>query len=321
MQLCQNPRLKDDLPRKLETSVVKVTEAQSSPNSSSCGSFRSPCQTCSSSTLGDKLTDSVSLVQRGPQSDISDVAKSKNSQPPLHTGSDITPVTIPSNQEALHDQSTDDYIPLPQEEDSLEGVDDLFGLLKDESRSSESEGSSDSEGHTTFHQVCVRKEKEDGCYPPMLNSKLHSDIEVRTSVFSRLVKTHKTHSQGKGSKTKALPPRNAQSFSPLSQRKKKRKAQRSKPFSCHNDRMLGMPSGDWLNRAPATNRSFVWRRSTKYSGGRQSEMQTGLEPFICGEDGKKRWDTTNKQPVRYDNCRRSFVPKGCSKLIDSYAMN
>jgi hypothetical protein len=90
----------------------------------------------------------VSLVNRGLQSDISDVAKSKSSQPLLHGGADTAPVTIPSNQEALqHDQSSDDYIPLPKEEGSLEGVDDLFGLLKDESHSSESEGSSDSEGH------------------------------------------------------------------------------------------------------------------------------------------------------------------------------
>nr|CAB3467207.1 unnamed protein product [Digitaria exilis] len=304
LRLCQNPRLNDDLPRELETSQAKVTEVQSSPNSSSCGSFRSPCQTCSSSTLGDKLTDSVPLVNRGLQSDILDVAKSKSSQLTLHTGADIASVTISSNQEALHDQAADDYIPLPQEEDSLEGVDDLFGLLKDDSHSSESEGSSDSEGHTTFHQVCVRKEKEDGCYPPMLHSKLRSDSEGRTSVFSRLVKTHKTHNQEKGSKTEAFPPKSAQSFDPLSQRKKKWKAQRCKSFPCHNYGMLDMPSGDWLNRAPASNHSFVWRRSTKYSWGRQSEIRTG--------------DASNKQPVRYDSCKRSFVPKGCSKLIDSF---
>nr|CAB3469678.1 unnamed protein product [Digitaria exilis] len=150
LRLCQNPRSKDDLPRELETSQAKLTEVQ------------------------------------GLQSDILDVAKSKSSQLTLHTGADIAPVTISSNQEALHDQAADDYIPLPQEEDSLEGVDDLFGLLKDDSHSSESEGSSDSEGHTTFHQVCVRKEKEDGCYPPILNSKLRSDSEGRTSVFSRI---------------------------------------------------------------------------------------------------------------------------------------
>ncbi|PUZ61975.1 hypothetical protein GQ55_4G321400 [Panicum hallii var. hallii] len=315
LQLCQNPRLKDDLPRELETSLVKVTDVQSSPTSSSCGSFRSPCQTCSSSTLGDKLTDSASLVHRGLQSDISDVAKSKCSQPPLHTGADTAMVTIPSNQEAMHEKSTDDFIPLPQEEDTLEGVDDLFGLLKDESPSSESKGSSDSEDHTTFHHVCVRKEKEDECYPPMLNSKLRSDSEGRTSVFSRLVKTHKTYIQGKRSKTEASPPRGAQSFNPLSQRKKMQKAQHSKPFPCHNDRMLFMPSSDRLNRLPASNHSFVWRRSTKYSGGKQNEIQTFLEPLLC-EDGNK-WDVSGKQPVRYNSCKTSFVPKGCSKLTDS----
>jgi hypothetical protein len=51
LRFCQNPRLKDDLPREVETSPVKVTQVQSSPNSSSCGSFRSPCQTCSCSNL------------------------------------------------------------------------------------------------------------------------------------------------------------------------------------------------------------------------------------------------------------------------------
>ncbi|TKW19958.1 hypothetical protein SEVIR_4G053800v4 [Setaria viridis] len=313
LQLCQNPRLKDDLPRKLETSLVKVTDAQSSPNSSSCGSFRSPCQTCSSSTLGDKLIDSVSLVHSGLQSDISDVDKSKSLQSPLHTRADTTTVKIPSNQEAMHDQSTDDYIPLPQEEDNLEGVDDLFGLLKDESHSSESKGSSDSEDHTTFHQVCVRK--EDRCYPPVLNSKLHSDSEGRTSVFSRLVKTHKSCIRGKRSKTEAFPPRSAQSFNPLFQRKKQKKAQRGKPFPCQNDRMLDMSSGNRLNRVAASNHSFVGRRSTKCPGGKRSEIQTCLEPFVC-EDGNK-WDVSNKQPVRYDSCKKSFVPKPCSKSIDS----
>ncbi|OEL33592.1 hypothetical protein BAE44_0005389, partial [Dichanthelium oligosanthes] len=313
LQLHQNPRLKDDHPRGLETSLVKITDVQSSSNSSSCGSFRSPCQTCSSSTLGDKLIDSVSLVHRGLQSDISDVAKSKSSQSPLHTGADTATVTVPSNQEAMHDQSTDDYIPLLQEEDTLEGVDDLFGLLKDESHSSESKGSSDSEDHTTFHQVCVKK--EDGCYPPMLNSKLRSDSEGRTSVFSRLVKTHKTNRQGKRSKTEAFPPRSAQFFNPLSQRKRQRKAQRSKPFPCHNDGMLDMPSGDRMNRVPASNHSLVWRRSTEYSGGKKSGIQMCQEPFLC-EDGNK-WDVSNKQPVRYNSCKRSFIPKGCSKLIDS----
>ncbi|KAG2609763.1 hypothetical protein PVAP13_4KG087100 [Panicum virgatum] len=315
LQLCQNPRLKDDLPRDLETSLVKVTDVQSSPSSSSCGSFRSPCQTCSSSTLGDKLTDSASLVHRGLQSDISDVAKSKSSQPTLHTGADKATVTIPSNQEAMHDKSTVDFIPLPQEEDTLEGVDDLFGLLKDESPSSESKGSSDSEDHTTFHHVCVRKEKEDGYYLPMLNSKLRSDSEGRTSVFSRLVKTHKTYIQGKRSKTEASPPRSAQSFNPLSQREKKRKAQHSKPFPYHNDKILFMPSSNRLNRLPASNHSFVWRRSTKYSGGKQNEIQMCVEPLLC-EDGNK-WDVSAKQPVRYNSCKKSFVPKGCSKLMDS----
>ncbi|CAL5046315.1 unnamed protein product [Urochloa decumbens] len=312
LQLCQNPRLKDDLPREPETSLVKVTDVQSRSNSSSCGSFRSHCQTCSSSTLGDKLIDSVSLVHRGLQSDISDVTKSKSSQSPRHTGADIATFTMPSNQEAMHDQSTDDYIPLPQEEDNLEGVDDLFGLLKDESHSSESEGSSDCEDHTTFHQVCVRK--KEGCYPPVLNSKLRSDSEGRTSVFSRLVKTHKAYSKGKRSKTEAFPPRSAQSFNPLPQKKKQRKAQRSKP-PCHNGGMLDMPSGNKLTRVPASNHSFVWRRSTKYSGGKQSEIQTCLEPFLC-EDGNK-WDVSNKQPARYDSCKKSCVPKACSKSIDS----
>jgi hypothetical protein len=115
------------------------------------------------------------------------------------------------------------------------------------------------------HQVCVRK-KEDGCHPPMLNSKLRSDSEGRSSVFSRLVETHKLDNKGKGSKTEAFPPRSARSFDPLSQRGKKWKAQRSKSFPRRYDGMLGMPSGDRLNRAPASNRSFVCRRSTKYSG-------------------------------------------------------
>jgi hypothetical protein len=141
----------------------------------------------------------------------------------------------------------------------------------------------------------------------MLNSKLRSDSEGRSSVFSRLVETHKLDNKGKGSKTEAFPPRSARSFDPLSQRGKKWKAQRSKSFPRRYDGMLGMPSGDRLNRAPASNRSFVCRRSTKYSGGRQSEIHMGPEPFIC-EDGKK-WDASNKQSVRYDNSRRSFVPQ------------
>ncbi|CAN6214903.1 unnamed protein product [Urochloa humidicola] len=312
LQLCQNPRLKDDLPREPETSLVKVTDVQSSPNSSSCGSFRSHCQACSSSTLGDRLIDSVSLVHRGPQSDISDVTKSKSSQSPRHTGADTATFAMPGNEEAMHDQSTDDYIPLPQEEDSLEGVDDLFGLLKDGYHSSESEVSSDSEDHTTFHQVCVRK--EDGCYPPVLSSKLRSDSEGRTSVFSRLVKTHKTYSKGKRSKTEAFPPRSAQSFNPLSQKKKQRKAQHSKP-PYHNGGMLDIPSGNKLTRVPASSHSFVWRRSTKYSGGKQSEIQMCVGPFLC-QDGNK-WDVSNKQHVRYKSCKKSCVPKACSKSIDS----
>uniref|UniRef100_A0A0A9F2C4 Uncharacterized protein n=1 Tax=Arundo donax TaxID=35708 RepID=A0A0A9F2C4_ARUDO len=80
----------------------------------------------------------------------------------------------------MDDQSTNDFIPLPQE-DALEGVDDLFGLLQDESHYSEYKGSSDSEDHTTFHQACVRKEDE--CYPSMVNSNLRSDSEARKSVF------------------------------------------------------------------------------------------------------------------------------------------
>jgi hypothetical protein len=81
------------------------------------------------------------------------------------------------------------------------------------------------------------------------------------------VETHKLDNKGKGSKTEAFPPRSARSFDPLSQRGKKWKAQRSKSFPRRYDGMLGMPSGDRLNRAPASNRSFVCRRSTKYSGG------------------------------------------------------
>ncbi|KAJ1258243.1 hypothetical protein BS78_10G060000 [Paspalum vaginatum] len=322
LQLHHNPRLQDDLPGELETSslVIKVTDVQCSPNSSSCESFRSPCGTCSSSTvgvhtasLGDKLIDPVLLVHRRAQSDISDVAKLKCSKSPLHTELDMATVTVPSNQESMHDQSTDDYIPLSQEEDTLEGIDDLFEFLKDESHSPESKSSIDSEDHTTFHQVCVRK--EDGCYPPSLNSKLRADSEGRASVFSRLVRKRKTYNQGKRSKIEAFPPRSAESSNPLFQRKKQRKAQGNKSFLRHNDRMLNMPSADRLNSAPASNRSFVWRRSTEFSGGKQSEIQTCLGSFVCG-DGNK-WDVSNKQTVRYDTGKKSFIPKGFPKLTNS----
>jgi len=321
LQLPQNPRLQDDLPGDLETSsLAKVTDVQSSPNSSSCGSFRSTCQTCSSTTLGEhtaslgeKLIDPVALVHRGIQSDISDVAKSKRSKSPLQSGADMATVTVPGNQEAMHDQSTDDYIPLSQEEDTFEGVDDLFALLKDESHSSESKGSSDSENHTTFHQVCIRKEDE--CYSPILDSKLCADSEGRTSVFSRLVRKNEIYNHRKRFKTEAFPPRSAEFSNALSQRKRQQKAQHNRPFPCRNDGMLDMPSADRLNRAPASNRSFVWRRSTKYSGGKQSGIQTGLGPFLC-EDGNKR-DVSVKQPARYNTCKKSFVPQGCPKLIVS----
>ena len=76
-----------------------------------------------------------------------------------------------------------------------------------------------------------------------------------------------------------------------------------------------MPSADGLNRAPASNRSFVWRRSTKSSGGKQSGIQTGLGPFLC-EDGNKR-DVSSKQPARYNTCKKPFVHQGCPKLIVS----
>ncbi|KAG0513072.1 hypothetical protein BDA96_10G069500 [Sorghum bicolor] len=318
LQLPQNPRLQDDLSGDLETSsLAKVTDVQSSPNSSSCGSFRSTCQTCSSTTLGEhtaslgeKLIDPEALVHRGLQSDISDVAKSERSKSPLQSGADMATVTVPGNQEAMHDQSTDDYIPLPQEEDTFEVVDDLFGLLKDESHSSESKGTSDSENHTTFHHVYIRKEDE--CYPPILDSKLRADSEGRTSVFSRLVRKNEIHNHRKRFKTEAFPPRSAEFSNALSQRKKQRKAQHNRPFPCHNDGMLDMPSADRLNKAPASNRSFVW---TKSSGGKQSGIQTGLGPFLC-EDGNKQ-DVSSKQPARYNTCKKSFVPQGCPKLIVS----
>ncbi|XP_062233482.1 uncharacterized protein LOC133930772 isoform X2 [Phragmites australis] len=275
LQCPQNPRLQDDVSREFEiSSLVKETDMQSSPNSSSCGSFRSPCQTCSSSTLGEhaaslghKLIDPMSLGE----SDISNVAKSNSSKSPLHTGADVGIVTIPSNQEAMDEQPTDDYIPLPQEEDALDGVDDLFGLLEDERHSSEYKGSSDSEDHTTFHQTCVRKGVER--YPPMVNSKLRSDSEGRKSVFSRLVRAHETFSQRKRSKTNAFPPRSAESFNPLSQRKKQWRAPRNRPIPCHNDGMLDMPSTDRLSGVPALDYSFFWSdngRSTKFSGVHES---------------------------------------------------
>lgn len=198
LQLPQNPILQDDVPGDLETSssLARVTDVQCSP----CGSFRSTCQTCSSTSLGEhmapmgaKLIDPGALMHRGLQSDIS--------KSPLQSGAEMATITIPGNQEAMHDQPTDDYIPLLQEENSFEGVDGLFALLKDVCHSSElSKRSSDSENHNTFHQVCIRKEDE--CCPPILGrSKLRADSEGRTSVFSRLVRKH---DRGRGEAMKQL---------------------------------------------------------------------------------------------------------------------
>ncbi|KAL6898007.1 hypothetical protein ACP4OV_006603 [Aristida adscensionis] len=323
LQSPQNARLHDDLSEECETcSLVKETDSQSSPNNSSCGSFRSPCQTCSSSTVGEhaaslvrRLIDPVSVMHKA-QPKISDVDNSNNSKSSLHTVADMVIYTKPSNQEAMNDQFADDYIPLPPGEDDLERVDDLFGFLEDESHSSESKGSSDSEDHTTLHQACVRK--EDGCYPPMVNSKLRSDSGERRSVFSRLVRTHETFGQRKRSKTKAFPPRSAESPDPLSQRKKQWRAQHNKPLPCHNDSMFDMPSVHRLSGVPALDYSCVWsgkRKGTKFSMGKQSNIQTCLGPSVF-KDGIK-WDVSTVKPVRYDTCRKSFVPKGIRKWIRS----
>ncbi|KAL6606729.1 hypothetical protein ACP70R_042382 [Stipagrostis hirtigluma subsp. patula] len=320
LQSPHNLRVQDVLSNEHEMSfMVKEIDMPSSPNSSSCGSLRSPCQTCSSSTLGEhaaslvqKLIDPVSLVQRELQSNISDVTKSSNSKSPLHTVADTAICTIPSNQEAMDDQSTDDYIPLPQEDDALEGIDDLFGFLEDENHSFESKGSSDSEDLTTFHQACVRK--EDGSSSPMVNSKLRSDIGERKSVFSRLLRTQEKFVQRKRSKTKAFPPRSAEFSNPLSQRRKQWRAQRNKP----NDGMLDMPSVHRLSGVPAQDYSYVWsgsRRATKFSRGKQTNTQTCLGPTLC-EDGSK-WVISTKEPVRHDTCRKLFVPKGSRKWIRS----
>ncbi|TVU12340.1 hypothetical protein EJB05_45978, partial [Eragrostis curvula] len=301
LQPPQNPRSQDDPSMDFEiSSHVKETDMQSSSNNSSCGSFRSPCQTCSSTTLGDdaaslghRLVDPISLVRKVLQSDGSDMAKSNSSISSLHTGADMSIVTIPSNQEAMCDQSTDDFIPLPQEEDVLDGVDDLFGLLDDENHS----GSSDSEDNS-FRQACVRK--EDGCHPLMVNSKLRSDIERRKSVFSRIVRANEVFNQRKRSKTKAFPQKGAEYFNPLYQTKKQRRAQK-KTFSCRNDGMLDKPSTDRMNGVQPLDNSFFWsdnRRSTK---------------FFVREEDRNKWDVSSKEPVRADNCRKLFVPKGGAK--------
>ncbi|KAK3131731.1 hypothetical protein QOZ80_6AG0510620 [Eleusine coracana subsp. coracana] len=307
LQPPENPRSQDDISREFGiSSLVKETDMLSSPNSSSCGSFRSSCQTCSSSTLGEdatsrsrRLIDPVSLVHRVLQSDVSDMAKSNSSISSLHTGSDTAIIAIPSNQEAVCDQATDDYIPLPQEEDVFEGVDDLFGLLEDEKHSSESKGSSDSEDCNSFHQDCVRK--EDGCHPLVVNSKLGSDTERRKSVFSRIVIANEVFNQRKRSKTKAFPQRSAESSNPLYLTKKQRRSQWNKPFPCQNHKMLDKPSADRLREVQALDNSFIWsdnRRSTKFS--------------VRGED-RNKWDTSINEPVRDDTCRKPFVPKGGAK--------
>jgi hypothetical protein len=311
LQPPQNLRSQDDISREFKiSSLVKETDMKSSPNSSSCGSFRSPCQTCSSSTLAEdatsrsqRLIDPVSLVHRVLHSDGSDMDKSNSSISSVQTGADTAIFTIPSNQEAACDQATDDYIPLPLEEDVFVGVDDLFGLVEDENHSSESKGSSDSEDCNNFCQACVRK--EDGCHPPMVSSKLRSDIERRKSVFSRIVKANEVFNQRKRSKTTSFPQRSTGSFNPLFQMKKQRRAQKKRPYPCQNVRTLDHPSSDRLGGVQALDNSFVWsdKRSTKFS---------------VGAEDRNKWDASTKEPARDDTCRKLFVLKGGAKWDKSY---
>uniref|UniRef100_A0A8R7QXK7 DCD domain-containing protein n=1 Tax=Triticum urartu TaxID=4572 RepID=A0A8R7QXK7_TRIUA len=314
LQPRQNPRLQYEPPRESDiSSVVNQTDNQSGSNSTSHGSLKSPCQTCTSSNVGEhaaspshKLSEPMSLKHRELQLDISDVAKSNSSRSSLHTAANTDVVTEPGTQEAVDDKFTDDYIPLQLEDDTSDGVDTLFDLLGDESHSSESKGSSDSEENTAFHQPCVRK--KDDCHQPPADSKLRADIEGRKSVFARLMGRPESFVQRQKFKTKPFPSKNAKSFSSPNQRRKRRRAQQSKSFPCDNRATLGMPSAHKMIKGPALDYSFVWdddRRSNKFSGGKPSNIQRVL------------WDVSTKEPDRYGACKRLFVPEGSKNLIGS----
>ncbi|XP_015694301.1 uncharacterized protein LOC102714471 [Oryza brachyantha] len=322
LQPRQNQNLQDDLPRESEmSSLVNLTDIQSSSNSSSHGSFKSPCQTCSSSTHGEraatlshKLSDLMPLIHRGLKPDTVGVVKSKDSSKfSLHIGTNTDIVTVPVRQEAMDDKSSDDYIPLPQEENALESIDDLSDLHEDESYSSGSQGTSDSQEHSTFHQAYARK--EDGCYPPVVNSKLHADHEERTSVFSRLMGKSKNFGPRKKFKAKAFPSMNAVSFSHLPQRKKQWRKQHSKPFPCDRDGILGTNQDNKMSRNPALDYSFVWddSKSTNSFGGKPSKILTGLGPSLC-EHGNK-WDICTKEHSRCSEFKRLVIPEAIRKLI------
>ncbi|KAF2925439.1 uncharacterized protein [Oryza sativa Japonica Group] len=321
LQPRQNQNLQDELPKESEmSSLVNQTDIQSSSNSSSHGSFKSPCQTCSSSTHGEraatlshKLADPMPLMHRGLKPYTSGAVKSKDSSRfPLHIGANTDIVTVPVSQEAMDDRSSDDYIPLPQEENTLEGIDDLSDLLEDESYSSESQGTIDSEEHGTFHQACAIKEDE--CYPPVVNFKLRSDSEGRSSVFSRLLGKPRTLGPRKKSSAKAFP---SMSSGHLPQRKKQWRKKQSKPFPCDRDGVLGTHQANKLRRIPALDYSFVWddgSRSTNSFGRKPSDIQTSLE--LC-EHGNK-WDMCTKEHSRSNEFKRLFVPEAIRKLIRPY---
>ncbi|KAI4976784.1 hypothetical protein ZWY2020_050391 [Hordeum vulgare] len=324
LQPRQNLRLQDEPPRESGiSSVVNQTDNQSGSNSTSHGSLKSPCQTCTSSSVREhaaspthKLSEPMSLKHRELQLDISDVAKSNSSRSSLHTAANTDVVTEPGTQEAVDDKFTDDYIPLQLEDDTSDGVNTLFDLLGGESHSSESKGSSDSEENTALHQPFVRK--KDDCHQPIADSKLRADIEERRSVFARLMGRPESFVQRQKFKTKPFPSKKAKSFTSPTQRRKKRRAQQNKSFPCDNRATLGMPSADKMIKGPALDYSFVWdddRRSNKFSGGKSSNIQRVLHPYH--HEGVKQWDISTKEPDRYGACKRLFVPEGSKNLIES----
>ncbi|XP_044961526.1 uncharacterized protein LOC123412642 [Hordeum vulgare subsp. vulgare] len=324
LQPRQNLRLQDEPPRESGiSSVVNQTDNQSGSNSTSHGSLKSPCQTCTSSSVREhaaspthKLSEPMSLKHRELQLDISDMAKSNSSRSSLHTAANTDVVTEPGTQEAVDDKFTDDYIPLQLEDDTSDGVDTLFDLLGGESHSSESKGSSDSEENTALHQPFVRK--KDDCHQPIADSKLRADIEERRSVFARLMGRPESFVQRQKFKTKPFPSKKAMSFTSPTQRRKKRRAQQNKSFPCDNRATLGMPSADKMIKGPALDYSFVWdddRRSNKFSGGKPSNIQRVLHPYH--HEGVKQWDISTKEPDRYGACKRLFVPEGSKNLIES----
>ncbi|KQK19373.1 uncharacterized protein LOC100837338 isoform X2 [Brachypodium distachyon] len=309
LQPRQNPRSQDEPPRESEfSSVINQTDNLSGSNSISHGSLKSPCQTCTSSTVGEHAAP--------PRPDISDVAKSNNSRSSLPTRANTDIVTVAGSEKAIDDNSTDDFIPLQLEEDNLDGVDYLSDLLEDESHSSESKSCSDSEEHVTFHQPCDRKKSE--YHPPMANSKLRSDNEDRKSVFARLMGRPRSFSQREKSKINPFSSKNVKSFSPLSRRKKRRRTQQNKPFPCDNRGTLDMPSADKMRRIPALDYSFVWdddRRYNKFSGGKPSNIQTSLHPFV--REDVNKLDLFAKEPDRHEASKKLFVAEGSGKLIES----